>query len=94
MKVSPLTLTFLKQADPFCSDDMPGAMKAWSRSLETGEPYSVEYRCRRFDGSWRWMLGRALPFRDADGKIQGWFGTCTDFDELYKVSLSPLLYFL
>jgi len=73
---------------------MPGAMKAWSRSLETGEPYSVEYRCRRFDGSWRWMLGRALPFRDADGKIQGWFGTCTDFDELYKVSLSPLLYFL
>ncbi|GAA5957761.1 hypothetical protein JCM3765_003757 [Sporobolomyces pararoseus] len=70
---------------PFHEDDMPAAMKAWSRSLETGEPYSVEYRCRRFDGSWRWMLGRALPFRDADGKIQGWFGTCTDFDELYKM---------
>ncbi|GAA5902646.1 uncharacterized protein JCM6883_007193 [Sporobolomyces salmoneus] len=70
---------------PFHEDDMPGAMKAWSRSLETGEPYSVEYRCRRFDGTWRWMLGRALPFRDADGKIQGWFGTCTDFDELYKM---------
>ncbi|GAA6024115.1 hypothetical protein JCM11491_001095 [Sporobolomyces phaffii] len=70
---------------PFHEDDMPGAMRAWSRSLETGEPYSVEYRCRRFDGSWRWMLGRALPFRDTDGKIQGWFGTCTDFDELYKM---------
>ncbi|GAA5937825.1 uncharacterized protein JCM15063_002129 [Sporobolomyces koalae] len=70
---------------PFHEDDMPAAMKAWSRSLETGEPYSVEYRCRRYDGTWRWMLGRALPFRDADGKIQGWFGTCTDFDELYKM---------
>ncbi|GAA5820583.1 hypothetical protein JCM10212_006418 [Sporobolomyces blumeae] len=70
---------------PFHEDDMPAALKAWSRSLESGEPYSVEYRCRRYDGSWRWMLGRALPFRDADGKIQGWFGTCTDFDELYKM---------
>lgn len=64
---------------------MPSTLKAWSHSLETGEPYAVEYRCRRYDGEWRWMLGRALPYRDADGAIQGWFGTCTDFDELYHV---------
>ncbi|GAA5915126.1 hypothetical protein JCM5296_002300 [Sporobolomyces johnsonii] len=70
---------------PFHEDDMPSTLSSWSRSLETGEPYSVEYRCRRYDGAWRWMLGRALPFRDAEGKIQGWFGTCTDFDELYKM---------
>ncbi|GAA5980667.1 hypothetical protein JCM11641_000169 [Rhodosporidiobolus odoratus] len=67
---------------PFHEDDMPACLKAWSHSLETGEPYAVEYRCRRYDGAWRWMLGRALPFRDADGTIQGWFGTCTDFEEL------------
>ncbi|GAA5972278.1 hypothetical protein JCM21900_002570 [Sporobolomyces salmonicolor] len=70
---------------PFHEDDMPSTLSSWSRSLETGEPYSVEYRCQRYDGAWRWMLGRALPFRDAEGKIQGWFGTCTDFDELYKM---------
>ncbi|BGO93475.1 hypothetical protein NBRC10512_004698 [Rhodotorula toruloides] len=70
---------------PFHPDDMPGTLKAWSHSLETGEPYAVEYRCRRYDGEWRWMLGRALPYRDADGAIQGWFGTCTDFDELYHM---------
>ncbi|GAA5862383.1 hypothetical protein JCM8547_007623 [Rhodosporidiobolus lusitaniae] len=70
---------------PFHEEDMPSALKAWSHSLETGEPYAVEYRCRRYDGEWRWMLGRALPYRDADGVIQGWFGSCTDFHELYHM---------
>ncbi|BGP50155.1 hypothetical protein JCM10450v2_006066 [Rhodotorula kratochvilovae] len=70
---------------PFHEDDMPVCLKAWSHSLATGEPYAVEYRCRRHDGVWRWMLGRARPYRDADGNIQGWFGTCTDFHELYNM---------
>jgi len=57
------------------TDDMPAALKAWSHSLETGDPYSVEYRCRRGDGTWRWMLGRALPLRSLTGEIEAWFGT-------------------
>lgn len=60
--------------NPFHDDDMPHTIKAWSHSLATGDPYSVEYRCRRHDGAWRWMLGRALPMRDAEGTITGWFG--------------------
>ncbi|GJN92975.1 hypothetical protein Rhopal_006020-T1 [Rhodotorula paludigena] len=79
----PETSLGLGWQSPFHEDDMPTCLKAWSHSLATGEPYAVEYRCRRHDGAWRWMLGRARPYRDADGKIQGWFGTCTDFDELY-----------
>lgn len=60
--------------NPFHDDDMPHSIKAWSQSLATGEPYSTEYRCRRHDGVWRWMLGRALPMRNSDGQITGWFG--------------------
>ncbi|KAM0746104.1 hypothetical protein T439DRAFT_360678 [Meredithblackwellia eburnea MCA 4105] len=71
--------------NPFHEDDMPHTVKAWSHSLETGDPYTVEYRCRRHDGAWRWMLGRALPFRDESGKIKGWFGTCTDVDEFVNI---------
>ncbi|GAA5938607.1 hypothetical protein JCM3775_002171 [Rhodotorula graminis] len=81
----PETSLGLGWQSPFHEDDMPAALKAWSHSLATGEPYSVEYRCRRHDGEWRWHLGRAMPYRDADGKIQGWFGTCTDFHELYNM---------
>lgn len=62
----------------FHSDDMPETSRRWSHSLRTGEPYSNQYRCRRHDGVWRWMLGRALPLRDVNGNIIKWLGTCTD----------------
>lgn len=58
----------------FHPDDMVEASRVWSNSLRTGELYSVEYRCRRRDGAWRWMLGRALPLRDSDGNITKWIG--------------------
>lgn len=69
---------------PFHPDDMPETGKRWHHSLATGEEYSTEYRCRRFDGQWRWMLGRALPLRGEGGKIIKWFGTCTDIHELVQ----------
>ena len=70
---------------PFAEEDMPNAHKRWAHSLATGEEYSVEYRCRRHDNTWRWMLGRALPLRDPkSGKITKWFGTCTDIHELVE----------
>lgn len=71
--------------NPFHPDDMPASRRHWSRSLATGEPYSVEYRCRRHDGVWRWQLGRAQALFDAHGKIIAWFGTCTDVEEFVQM---------
>ena len=68
-------------AGMFHEDDQPKAWERWHHSLETGEPYEVEYRLRRHDGVYRWMLGRALPVRDDDGKIVRWIGTCTEIHE-------------
>lgn len=71
--------------NPFHPDDMPECIKRWSHSLATGDEYSTEYRCKRFDGAWRWMLGRALPLRDTrNNKIVKWFGTCTDIHDLVE----------
>ncbi|KAK7729575.1 hypothetical protein SLS57_002063 [Botryosphaeria dothidea] len=70
---------------PFHDDDMYETGKRWQRSLATGTEYNTEYRCKRYDGQWRWMLGRAVPFRDDDGKIIKWFGTCTDIHELVEL---------
>ncbi|HUP13719.1 MAG TPA: ATP-binding protein, partial [Niastella sp.] len=65
----------------FHPEDQERAWKVWRHSLQTGEPYEIEYRCRRFDGAYRWFLGRALPLRDESGIILKWFGTCTDIDD-------------
>ncbi len=63
-------------------EDLPICLDAWTRSLETGQAYEIEYRFKRAsDGAYRWHLGRALPLRDREGKIVKWFGTCTDIDD-------------
>jgi PAS domain S-box-containing protein len=66
----------------FHPDDRAEAIRRWQDALETGDAYDIEYRLRRADGRFRWMLGRALPLRDANGTITKWLGTCTDIEEL------------
>jgi signal transduction histidine kinase/CheY-like chemotaxis protein len=36
---------------------------------------------RRHDGAYRWFLSRAVPIRDAAGRVVRWFGTNTDVTE-------------
>ncbi len=50
--------------------------------LAGGPNYEAEYRLRRAsDGRYRWHLARALPTRDKDGRITGWFGSATDIHD-------------
>lgn len=65
----------------FHPDDQERAWARWRHSLETGEPYEIEYRLRRHDGEYRWTLGRAVPVRDSAGAIIRWIGTCTDIHD-------------
>ncbi len=67
---------------PFHPEDRPRARALWEQATSTGEPYEIEYRLRRHDGVYHWMLGRAMPLRDASGEIVKWFGTCTDIEDL------------
>jgi len=70
----------------FHPDDWKKASARWQRSLKTGEIYEVEHRLRRHDGEYRWMISRALPVRDADGRIIRWFGTAVDIHDIYEAS--------
>lgn len=69
----------------FHPDDQDRAWSRWRHSLETGEPYEIEYRLRHRSGAYRWTLGRALPLRSANGEIVRWFGTCTDIDDAKRL---------
>lgn len=70
--------------DVFHPEDQERAWTRWRHSLATGQPYEIEYRLRHRDGAYRWTLGRAMPIRDAEGRIERWFGTCTDIDDLKR----------
>ncbi|WP_426019906.1 PAS domain-containing protein [Brevundimonas sp. DWR2-3-1b1] len=71
--------------DMFHADDQERAWAVWRHSLETGEPYEIEYRLKHHSGVYRWTLGRAVAVRDEQGEITRWFGTLTDIDELKKL---------
>jgi len=68
-------------AGMFHPEDQDRAWARWRHSLETGEPYEIEYRLRHRSGEYRWTLGRALPVFDDGGAISRWIGTCTDIHD-------------
>src|SRR5437899_1226353 len=68
-------------SDAVHPEDLPRVIEAWQRSINTGESYEIEFRQRRADGMYRWFQSRALPARDTDGRINGWYMLLTDIDD-------------
>ncbi len=62
-------------------DDLPRVMDAYRGWLETGQPHDLELRQRRADGVYRWFQSRALPARDMEGRVTGWYILLTDIDD-------------
>lgn len=53
----------------------------WQARLGSGELFQAEYRLRRADGEYRWILARAAPRRAPDGTITMWVGGATDIHD-------------
>jgi PAS domain S-box-containing protein len=67
---------------PVHPEDIEGATTVWRKALQSGEPFTTEYRIRRHDGLFRWHITRAVPIRSGDGsKISYWIGTSTDIHD-------------
>ncbi len=62
-------------------DDRAALNTGWARALATGLEFQLEYRLRRHDGQYRWLLIQVAPRREADGRISMWVGTATDIHE-------------
>ena len=59
-------------------DDRQAYAEKWRESLAAGESFESEARYRRANGEYRWLLARAVPFRDGHGRIVRWYGLLTD----------------
>ena len=63
-------------------DDADNSARAWTDSVESGNPFQFEFRClRASDGIYRWCVSSALPLRASDGSILKWYGTVVDFHD-------------
>ena len=63
-------------------DDVAWAVQRVREDVPGGNIYQAEYRLHRAsDDTYHWYLARAIPWRDADGTILGWFGSAVDIDD-------------
>ena len=62
-------------------NELPRIIEKWSAAIASSLPWEDTFPLRRHDGEMRWHLSRAMPFRDATGKVTLWFGTNTDITE-------------
>jgi PAS domain S-box-containing protein len=60
-------------------EDLTRWLEACVRAFDERQPFEVEYRLRRRDGEYRWMLERAAP-QYADGVFVGYAGALMDID--------------
>jgi PAS domain S-box-containing protein len=71
-------------------DDVERSKERWRHSLQSGEPYEIEFRLwSAKDQAYRWHLVRASAQRDDGGTIVRWFGTNTDIED-WKVTQTEL----
>ncbi len=62
-------------------DDIQNVLAANSQAIEQQQGFSKEYRLRRRDGVYRWMLDVAAPRLNADGSFAGFIGSATDITD-------------
>lgn len=55
--------------------------ETYCRAIASGQVWQETLLMRRKDGQYRWFLARALPSRDAEGRVIRWMGTCSDITE-------------
>jgi len=62
-------------------DDRSWCMETYARSYEARKPFEKEYRLRRHDGEFRWVLDHGVPRVSAAGSFVGFIGTCVDITD-------------
>lgn len=59
-------------------DDAVAFRRNYAAATAQRRSYQLEYRLRRADGLYRWILEKAEPRYDQDGQFEGFIGSCTD----------------
>ena len=59
-------------------DDLAHCLEIYAGSFNARTEFKMEYRLRRHDGEYRWLLDHGTPRYYSDGSFAGYIGSCID----------------
>jgi PAS domain S-box-containing protein len=66
-------------------EDFQRCIHVYMESFVDRRAFRMEYRLRRFDGEYRWILDEGAPRYAPDGSFAGFIGSCIDISELREL---------
>ena len=66
-------------------EDFQHAVDAYMQAFNRREPFTIEYRLRRADGEYRWILDNGVPRFLLGGEFAGYIGSCIDITDRKEV---------
>jgi PAS domain S-box-containing protein len=67
--------------------DLEHCLEVYANSFDARREFTMEYRLRRLDGEYRWVLDTGVPRFAPDGMFLGYIGTCIDITERKQTEL-------
>jgi PAS domain S-box-containing protein len=62
-------------------EDLARCLGIYSSAFDTRVDFEMEYRLRRFDGKYRWIVDYGVPRFESDGAFCGYIGSCVDITD-------------
>ena len=62
-------------------EDLERCLRIYSSAFDARVEFEMEYRLRRFDGEYRWIVDYGVPRLESDGTFCGYIGSCVDITE-------------
>jgi PAS domain S-box-containing protein len=62
-------------------DDLEVCLETYSASFDARADFEMEYRLRRFDREYRWVIHHGVPRFESDGTFCGYIGSCIDITD-------------
>ncbi|MBD2296284.1 response regulator [Anabaena sphaerica FACHB-251] len=69
------------------ANDLQHCLDTYATAFDARQPFQMEYRLRRFDGAYHWIVDTGVPRFTLEGDFLGYIGSCIDIEDRKQTEL-------